>query len=204
MTDATPVDSTESSFQPTSPPTKRRGLLTKAAAVLVGATVGVVPMLAATVTFLDPLLRRKKKATAGTTQTGTTIKGNDEFIKVTPVSTLAADGSPRMFPVIDDLQDAWNKFPNTEIGSVYLWQTSEGVVECFNARCPHLGCTVNYKAGESAYLCPCHDSAFSLDGERSNDIPPRNMDPLEAEVRSDFVWVKFQKFRAGVHDREVV
>lgn len=179
------------------PPEPRRGFMTKAAAVIVGAVVSVVPLVAAAVTYLDPLLRRRRSGTESDSVA-------DGFLKITTLPSLPADGSPRMYPVVADLQDAWNKFPNTEIGSVYLWKSSEGEVKCFNARCPHLGCTVNYKADMAAYACPCHDSAFSLDGQRSNDIPPRNMDPLEAEIRNgDEVWVKFQKFRAGVHEREL-
>jgi menaquinol-cytochrome c reductase iron-sulfur subunit len=80
--------------------------------------------------------------------------------------------------------------------------TPQGKPSCFNARCPHLGCTVNYKAAEQKYVCPCHDSAFTLDGDRNNDIPPRNMDPLEIEIRNEReVWVKFQNFRAGKEER---
>jgi menaquinol-cytochrome c reductase iron-sulfur subunit len=176
----------------------RRGFMTRFAAALVGTLVGVIPLLAAGVTFIDPLLRKKR-------QNGDEDTATDGFLKITTIGSLPADGTPRMFPVIADLQDAWNKFPNTEVGSVYLWQNSEGMVSCFNARCPHLGCTVNFKSDQSAYVCPCHDSAFSLNGERSNDIPPRDMDPLDAEIRNgDEVWVRFQKFRAGIHERQAV
>lgn len=180
----------------------RRGFMTKFVAALVGTAVGIVPVLAAGVMFLDPLLRkRKSRAEKGTEGEA----GDDSFLLITTTRSLATDGSPRLFPVVADLQDAWNKFPETEIGSVYLWQTPEGTVQCFNARCPHLGCTVNFKPDQSAYVCPCHDSAFSLNGERSNDIPPRDMDPLEAQIRNgDEVWVRFQKFRAGIHERQAV
>jgi menaquinol-cytochrome c reductase iron-sulfur subunit len=184
--------------EPAAAPQPRRGFMTRFVAALVGTIVGVVPLLAAGVMFFDPLLRKKRHGDDEDTAT-------DGFLKITTTANLPVDGTPRLFPVIADLQDAWNKFPNTEIGSVYLWQTSEGVVGCFNARCPHLGCTVNYKSDQSAYVCPCHDSAFSLNGERSNDIPPRDMDPLEAQIRNgDQVWVRFQKFRAGIHERQAV
>jgi menaquinol-cytochrome c reductase iron-sulfur subunit len=185
--------------EPAAAPEPRRGFMTRFAAGLVGTIVGVVPLLAAGVAFFDPLLRKRKQSESDD------AAGGDGFLKITTTANLPVDGAPRMFPVIADLQDAWNKFPDTEIGSVYLWQNPEGTIGCFNARCPHLGCTVNYKSDTSAYVCPCHDSAFSLDGQRSNEIPPRDMDPLEAEVRNaDEVWVRFQKFRAGIHERQVV
>jgi len=170
----------------------RRDFLTKILAVAVGSVVALVPIVAGLVTVIDPLLRRRRS-----------IQGTDDngFLKVTSASSLDSTGAPRMFSVIADLKDAWNKFPQTEIGSVYLRKTDDGTVECFTARCPHLGCTVNYKPNEKSFGCPCHDSSFNLDGTRNNEIPPRGMDPLEAEVRDGDVWVKFQKFRAGIHDR---
>ncbi|MCA9077926.1 MAG: Rieske (2Fe-2S) protein [Planctomycetaceae bacterium] len=179
---------------PSSPASEepRRNFMTKALAVVVGSIVGLVPIIAGAITAIDPLLRRRNS-----------IQGTDDdgFLKVTPASSLDASGAPRLFPVIADLQDAWNKFPQTEIGSVYVWKNDDGTVKAFTARCPHLGCTVNYKPNQQRFACPCHDSSFNLDGSRNNDIPPRGMDPLEAEIRGGDVWIKFEKFRAGVHDR---
>lgn len=172
----------------------RRGFITRFLAAAVGTVIGAVPLAAGIVVLLDPLLKRREG-----------VLGKDErgFLKVTSASSLAADGTPRLFKVIADLQDAWNKFPRTEIGSVYLRQSSGGV-ECLAARCPHLGCTVDYKADQQVFTCPCHDSSFNLDGTRNNDIPPRDMDVLAAEVRGGEIWVKFQKFRAGIHEQKEV
>ncbi len=170
----------------------RRDFVTKALAIAVGSIVAVIPIVASLITALDPLLRRRSG-----------VLGADEngFLKVTSASSLDSTGAPRMFTVIADLQDAWNKFPQTEIGSVYLRQTDDGTIEAFTARCPHLGCTVNYKPNEKLFGCPCHDSSFKLDGTRNNEIPPRGMDSLEAQNRDGEIWVRFQKFRAGIHDR---
>jgi Rieske Fe-S protein len=142
-------------------------------------------------------LIRKKRGTATT--------GSDGFVKVTTVAALPPDGSPRPFPVFMDRQDAWNKFPNAEVGAVFLSLQPDGTVRSFNARCPHLGCTINYSPNAKQYICPCHASAFSLDGERTNAVPPRSMDPLQAEIRnSTEVWVQFQSFRAGTSERKVL
>ncbi|MEZ6068510.1 MAG: Rieske 2Fe-2S domain-containing protein [Planctomycetaceae bacterium] len=176
----------------------RRDTLTKLAAILFGAIVTVVPFVPALGVFLDPLLRKKRAV-------GPAGAAVDEqgYIKVARLSQLEP-GQPTQMPIIADLQNYWNRFPDTPIGSVYLLKSDEGV-KCFNARCPHLGCTVGYKPAEQVYFCPCHDSSFNTDGTRNNEIPPRGLDTLDVEVREgDEVWVKFQNFRVGVHDKTVV
>ncbi len=174
----------------------RRGFLSRAVAFVVGSTVGFVPLGAAVMFFLDPLTRKKRAVG----MTGDAIDP-DGYIRIAPKAALAADGSPRSFKVIADVQDFWNKFPDAEVGSVYLQQNGDEI-SCFNSRCPHLGCTVKYEGEKQQFVCPCHESAFSLTGERTNNVPPRDMDSLECRVdENDMVWVKYQKYRAGIQER---
>lgn len=179
----------------------RRGFLARAAAFLVGAFAGLIPLAASMVYFFDPITRRRKAVGA----TGDAID-KDGFIRITSQNALPADGSPRAFKVVADLQDFWNKFPNSEIGSVFLRrEPANGEVVCLNSRCPHLGCTVSYDGAEQHFFCPCHESAFDVEGKRANDVPPRDMDPLECKVDADgMVLVKFMKFRAGIKDRKPI
>jgi len=165
---------------------------------LIGTLVGLIPLIPGAAFVLDPLLR-KRKAAAGEGALA------DGFVPVTTLEAVPADGSPRAFPVIMDLQDAWNKFPKTEVGSVFLNREPDGGIKCFNCRCPHLGCTIGYADRTKLFVCPCHASSFKLDGQRNNLIPPRPMDTLAAEVRSgNEVWVKFENFRAGTAKKIVV
>ena len=184
----------------------RRGFLPRAAALVVGMLVGIVPMIASVLFYLDPLARRRKAVGA----TGDAVDP-EGYIKIASRDALPSSNTPgqendaRIFKVVADLQDFWNKFPDSEIGAVYLRQQSDGEIQCFNARCPHLGCTVNYDSGEQTYFCPCHESSFSLDGARTNQIPPRDMDPLDTRVdENGDIWVKFMKFRAGIEERQAV
>jgi menaquinol-cytochrome c reductase iron-sulfur subunit len=178
----------------------RRSFMTSAVAFLVGAIAGLAPLAAAVVYFLDPVTRRKKAVGA----TGAAVDA-DGFIRITTREALPQDGTPRAFKVIADLQDYWNKFPDAEIGSVFLSQDAQGQITCFNTRCPHLGCTVGYDDKEQRYFCPCHESAFSLDGKRSNDIPPRDMDRLECHEEADgTIRVRYVKYRAGIKEQKPI
>jgi menaquinol-cytochrome c reductase iron-sulfur subunit len=178
----------------------RRNFMTRTAAFLVGAVAGLAPLAAAVAYFLDPVTRRRKAVGA----TGAAVDA-EGFIKVTTTESLAPDGTPRAFKVVADLQDYWNKFPNSEIGSVFLGRDTQGEIQCFNTRCPHLGCTIGFNGNEQRYFCPCHESAFDLEGKRSNDIPPRDMDRLEHKVEEDgTIRVKYVKYRAGIKEQKPI
>ena len=130
-------------------------------------------------------------------------KGTEEgegFESLTRLSQLKA-GEPRAFAIIADTQDAWVRYPKEPIGSVWLIRQPEGVeppVLAFSAECPHLGCAINLGADAKHFICPCHTSAFAMDGKPMNKIPPRPMDRLDVELSKDadpIVRVRFQRFR---------
>lgn len=163
----------------------RRGFFKKGAALVIGAVTTLVPLAAGIVTVFDPL--RRKNGAGG-------------FVRVTTLSALAEDGTPRRFQIIADREDAWNKFPQVPVGAVYLRRNRAGKPEALNVTCPHAGCPVEYKTATNSFLCPCHDSKFKLDGALADlgSPSPRAMDALAVEVRNGSeVWVKYQNFEAG-------
>ena len=104
--------------------------------------------------------------------------------------------------ILDDLVDAWNKFPNVPIGSVWVRVDESGDVIVFTTLCPHLGCSVEYRNVETDFYCPCHLSAFKLDGTKDNPIPPRDMDSLAVKPDTgDEIWVQFKNFRGGISEK---
>ncbi len=176
----------------------RRGFFVRAAAVVIGLVVTVVPLATGLLFFLHPLVRKAKRPT------GRPVTGADGYVKVTTLEALPSGGPPQRFTVYDDKQDAWNFFPHQQVGTVWLRRTDAGEIQCFNTRCPHLGCTVDYKSVEKTYFCPCHTSSFDLDGKKLNAIPPRGMDSLEVKVLDGNVLVKFENFRATTSEKIAV
>ncbi len=162
----------------------RRGFFKKTFAIVIGIIVNAVPFAAGLAFFFDPL--RRKSSSQGT-------------IRVTSLSALPNDSIPRKFSVVSSRSNAWNKEPHVPIGAVYLRRTGEKTISAFNVVCPHAGCFVDYKEERNIYLCPCHNSAFALDGMIANasSPSPRPLDQLEVQIRGEEIWVKFQNFRAG-------
>jgi menaquinol-cytochrome c reductase iron-sulfur subunit len=176
--------------QPAPQTVKRRNFLIEAAAAIAGAIVAVFPFAVGLFPFVDPLRRRSSGE-------------RDGFFRVTALDAVPDDGVPRQFAVIADRTDAWNRFPDEAIGAIYLRRTkgAEKPV-AFNAICPHAGCFIAHAAERKLFQCPCHNSAFQLDGSIIQPSPsPREMDELVCDVRSvdgrQEVWVKFQDFLPG-------
>ncbi len=167
----------------------RRGWIKKTTAVVVGGLTAMVPLVSGLIVFLDPLRRR----------------GEAGLARVAPIEGVPDDGLPRMFPIVLERSDAWSRYPKAPIGAVYLIrQPGEAAPVAFTARCPHLGCSIGFLPGEQRFQCPCHTSAFDISGSRidgEDSVAPRGMDTLDVEIRDGAVWVKFEKFYTGRHEK---
>jgi Rieske Fe-S protein len=172
-------------------------------AIVIGGVVGLVPLVTGTLFFLDPLLRKKAKPEPD---------GDEGYVKLdVTLDQLKQAGVPVQVPIISSKVDKWNRYPDQPIGSVYLQMGEDGkTVSAFNVTCPHLGCAVEYRETPSdktpEFYCPCHASAFGMDGKKKNVIPPRDLDSLDVKVVKndqglDEVWVKYQEFRATLAEK---
>ena len=172
----------------------RRGFMAKAAAIVIGGIIVVFPFVAGLGPLLDPLRRKNNN--------------KDPLTPLAKLSELPEDGTPRRFQVITDRDDAWSRQPRQPVGAVYLRRVADGKVQAFTATCTHEGCFVDFRQDSKQYLCPCHQSPFTLDGEVIQPSPsPRGMDSLEVEVRPDgdgeeVVFVRFEQFYTGRAEKE--
>lgn len=158
------------------------GWLATASATVGAALVGI-PGVAA---LLDPLLRREEGA------------GGWRDLCPEP---LVPRGHPMSLPVVGDIVDAWTRAEDQVLGTVWLRRKADGGIAALSAECPHLGCKVGFSKSESHFTCPCHESAFGLDGEVLTGPSPRGLDPLEARVREGRVEVRFKRFRTQISER---
>jgi menaquinol-cytochrome c reductase iron-sulfur subunit len=170
----------------------RRGFLEKAAAIVLGGLVGLVPFAAGALCFLDPVLRsRGDKSGAG------------GFLRAANLSELPDDGSPQRFTLRSDVRDAWSLYRNRVIGSIYLRKIGSQVI-AFNDTCTHLGCKVDFQASNKRFFCPCHQSSFDLDGKKQNPTPPRDLDVLDVKIEGEVVLVKYQNFRTATAEKKAI
>src|SRR5437016_13092773 len=135
----------------------RRDFFKKIFAGILGAILGLVPLGAGLTVLFDPL--RRKSSVGGA-------------IRVTTLEALPNDGIPRKFSVLSTRVDAWNRFTRVPIGAVYLRRTTDNQIQAFNVVCPHAGCFVDFLADRGHYLCPCHNSTFTVTGKIEDPATP--------------------------------
>ncbi len=168
--------------------TPRRGFLYRLAAGLAAAVALLGPIGVGIATFLDPIVRSKKKV--------------GDFLRVASLDAVPPDGKPYRFAVIAGRDDAWSHYPPEPIGTVYLRRDSEGTLPiAISSICPHLGCGVHWDTSADNYLCPCHNSEFKIDGaiaDPASSPSPRGLDHLAVEVRGSDIWVDYRTFKVGV------
>jgi menaquinol-cytochrome c reductase iron-sulfur subunit len=190
--------------------TPRRNVLVQIFTAIISFIIVAIPATLGGLFFLDPVLRERKKAQSGAKSGEIPRKDENGFIRLdTTRDAVPSDGTPIAVTVLDDIVDAWNRFTNVPAGSIWLRKLGDGPVIAFNSICPHLGCSVDFRSAENDFFCPCHTSSFALDGKKTNEIPPRDMDVLEVAMRTNGIddpngseiWVRYQKFRGACAEK---
>lgn len=64
-----------------------------------------------------------------------------------------------------------------------LVRTPDGTFRAFTAVCTHLGCTVQFRAGQSDIWCPCHNGVYDLYGHVVSGPPPHQLEEYTVNLR---------------------
>lgn len=67
-------------------------------------------------------------------------------------------------------------------GRFYLVRQTDGGFLALYQKCTHLGCAVPWEPELGKFVCPCHASAFEMDGDVINPPAPRPLDRFPVEI----------------------
>lgn len=168
--------------------TRRRVL--EAIAGVVATVVGVVVAGPAAAFLTFPTRRR-------------TVFGGDEPIEVARLDALPEGKPVRVTVKARKRRDAWTAFLDVTLGACWLVRRGERV-SALSTICPHAGCAVDWDEAGGAFVCPCHDSRFSVDGIRQAGPSPRPLDALDVAITDGRVQVSWRRFRTATTRKEPV
>jgi cytochrome b6-f complex iron-sulfur subunit len=67
-------------------------------------------------------------------------------------------------------------------GRFYLVRQEDGGFLALYQKCTHLGCAVPWEPELGQFVCPCHASAFEIDGDVINPPAPRPLDRFPVTI----------------------
>lgn len=76
---------------------------------------------------------------------------------------------------ISELPEAGSTPLNYPKAKLWLSNTDDGITALYKV-CTHLGCLYNWRDLESKFVCPCHGSQFTSEGEYIQGPAPRSLD----------------------------
>jgi Rieske Fe-S protein len=128
------------------------------------------------------------------------------FSKLGPLSSIQNSFKPVLQPTKMTFsktdQDAF--VTTREPEQVWIIKKSTDEVKVFSPVCPHLGCRYNWDAEKKLFVCPCHNSVFTIEGKVVSGPAPRGLDELPSEIRNESVYVEYEKFEAGIPDKIII
>ena len=74
-------------------------------------------------------------------------------------------------------------------GRFFLARLEDGGFIAVSLRCTHLGCSINWEENKRRFICPCHASAFNIEGEVLNPPAPKALDYYPVVIQNGVVKV---------------
>jgi menaquinol-cytochrome c reductase iron-sulfur subunit len=174
------------------PPDQRRAFLKLMTAGL-GALAGALAIIPGLGFLASPLRRSAGSGGSAGASNPLRVAGDREVLP----------GKPLRVTAIGPHEDAWLRMEKVTLGSLWLVRAVEdGPIKAFSTVCPHLGCGIDFDDKAGKFNCPCHASAFDLDGRCLAGPSPRGLDELDTRVEGRDVLVRYQRFRVGSSKRE--
>lgn len=87
-----------------------------------------------------------------------------------------------------------NTFKNNSVtvfrgGRFYLVRLDDGGFLALSLRCTHLGCSIEWEDDKNRFICPCHASAFEINGNVQNPPAPSALDYFPVIIQNGKVMV---------------
>jgi menaquinol-cytochrome c reductase iron-sulfur subunit len=123
--------------------------------------------------------------------------GADDLVEVADLAELPV-GTPQEVVYYRTRIDGWKR--SREKATAWVVKTTEKEAVAFSPTCPHLGCIYHWEAERSdaqgqsvqSFVCPCHASTFSAQGEVLGGPAPRPLDRYVTKIEGSKLLVGSQ------------
>jgi menaquinol-cytochrome c reductase iron-sulfur subunit len=164
----------------------------KIASCAVGGGIGAAVVIPAARVLLAPTNR-------------VTVTTPKDPIDIGSLERLVVGDAPIKLAVIAPLiRDGWTAAQNVPLGAAWVQRQAGDKLQALSAVCPHLGCAIGWNTDKGNFECPCHESYFAANGERTLGPSPRGMDPLPITLENGRLKLRWVNYRQGIAGREQI
>jgi menaquinol-cytochrome c reductase iron-sulfur subunit len=97
--------------------------------------------------------------------------------------TQLTPGAPVEMSFQESRIDGWRVI--TEKKTAWVVKEPNNQIVAFGPQCTHLGCAYHWDGGEKKFVCPCHASFFSIDGQVLAGPAPRPLDRYATRIQNN-------------------
>jgi menaquinol-cytochrome c reductase iron-sulfur subunit len=104
----------------------------------------------------------------------------EEFVEAADLAQLPVQ-TPEEVVFRRNRVDGWKI--TSEKTTAWVVKLSDSDVRAYGPQCTHLGCAYHWDERKRNFLCPCHTSAFGVDGKVLSGPAPRPLDRYELKLQ---------------------
>ena len=131
---------------------------------------------------------------------------NKTFSKLSPINsipiTTKQEDNPVNLTFVTTKQDAFIK--SLEPENAWVVKKTETDITVFSPICPHLGCRYSWHPEQKLFICPCHNSIFTIDGKLVSGPALRGLDTLPIKKKDGTLYVLWERFKLGIAQKIVI
>jgi len=104
---------------------------------------------------------------------------DEEWVDAADLTQLPA-GTPTEVSFRINKRDGWKV--SSEKATAWVIKTADNKAIAFGPQCTHLGCAYHWDESKKNFICPCHTSAFDIDGKVLGGPAPRPLDRYAVKI----------------------
>jgi menaquinol-cytochrome c reductase iron-sulfur subunit len=97
-------------------------------------------------------------------------------------------GAPQQVSFSQNRKDGWEL--RNEKATAWVVVDHQMHVTAFSPQCTHLGCAYRWQASKKEFVCPCHGSVFSANGDVVSGPANRPLDRYPVKVDAGRLWLR--------------
>jgi menaquinol-cytochrome c reductase iron-sulfur subunit len=108
------------------------------------------------------------------------LRKGQQWVETADLSTIPAD-TPTEISFQRTRVDGWKVI--NEKATAWVVKQPNNEVVAFLPQCTHLGCAYHWDDPSRTFICPCHTSRFSMDGQVLGGPAPRPLDRFMTKIQ---------------------